>query len=185
MAEGADVVTFSGDKLLGGPQAGFVVGNAELVGRMSGNPLKRALRLDKIRLAAIEALLADYRTAANPEAVVPTLAYLARKASDLAVRAARLVGPVEQAIGDDFVVSAEECRSQVGSGASPAATLPSYGIAIRAGGAETLEQLAARMRALPEPVIGRIAAGALWLDLRCLLVTDEPRFLANLGQLTK
>jgi len=185
VAEGAQLVTFSGDKLLGGPQAGFVVGNAELVGRLSSNPLKRALRLDKIRLAAIEALLADYRTAANPEAAVPTLAFLARKPADIAARASKLVSQIGRALGEGFAVSAEECRSQVGSGASPAATVPSPGIAIRATGVETLEELAARMRALPEPVIGRIATGALWLDFRCLLPAMEPSFLANLAQLAR
>ncbi len=183
--EGADIVTFSGDKLLGGPQAGFIVGGTDLIERLARNPLKRALRLDKIRLAAIEAVLADYLTAANPESAVPTLGFLARKAADIALRAGRLVEPVAEMLGNGFAVAVEECRSQVGSGASPTATLPSYGLAIRALGDETLEELAARMRALPEPVIGRIAAGALWLDLRCLLPAEEPRFLANIGALAR
>jgi len=185
VAEGAQLVTFSGDKLLGGPQAGFIVGNAELVGRIAHNPLKRALRLDKIRLAAIEALLIDYRTAANPEAVVPTLAFLARSPAEIADRATKLAPHLERILGDDFVVTVEECRSQVGSGASPAATLLSYGVAIRPARAVTLESLAARMRDLDEPVIGRISAGALWCDLRCLAPSMETAFLANLARLAE
>ncbi|MXP40748.1 L-seryl-tRNA(Sec) selenium transferase [Altererythrobacter soli] len=180
IAEGADIVTFSGDKLLGGPQAGLAVGRAELIGRMARNPLKRALRLDKIRLAALEATLEDYRTAANPDGAVPTLFFLARRADEIAARAARLVAPVAEVLGEDFEVRVEECRSQVGSGASPTATLPSAGLAIRG---DSLEDLASRLRSLPEPVIGRIAEGALWLDLRCLAREDEARFLANLAHL--
>jgi L-seryl-tRNA(Ser) seleniumtransferase len=183
VAEGAQIVTFSGDKLLGGPQAGFILGSAELVDRLAKNPLKRALRIDKIRLAAIEALLTDYLTAANPEEAVPTLAALARKVSDIEGRAKKLVAQVATALGPGFSVTAEACSSQVGSGASPAATLPSFGLVIRRTGAEIVEELAGRMRRLPEPVIGRISAGALWLDLRCLTRHDEPNFIANLCRL--
>lgn len=179
LAEGADIVTFSGDKLLGGPQAGFAVGRAELVGRLANNPMKRALRLDKVRLAALEALLAGYRTEANPEDAVPTLALLARPAEEIAARAARLAPRVEEALGAPWLVTAEECRSQVGSGASPTATLPSTCLAIRGGDPS---ELAARLRALPEPVIGRIAEGALRLDLRCLARKDEEGFLAALAR---
>jgi L-seryl-tRNA(Ser) seleniumtransferase len=183
VAEGADIVTFSGDKLLGGPQAGLAVGRAELIGRMARNPLKRALRLDKIRLAALEATLEDYRTAANPDQAVPTLFFLGRRADEIAARAARLAGPVAEVLGEGLEVSVAECRSQVGSGASPTATLPSAGLAIRAEPGDSLEELATRLRSLAEPVIGRISEGALWLDLRCLAREDEARFLANLAHL--
>lgn len=178
LAEGADIVTFSGDKLLGGPQAGFAIGRAELIGRLANNPMKRALRLDKIRLAALEALLDIYCTAANPDDAVPTLALLARREDELAARAAVMAPKVAAALGEPFTVEAEPCRSQVGSGASPTATLPSACLAIRGG---DLDALAARLRSLREPVIGRISEGALRFDLRCLARADEPRFLANLA----
>ena len=178
VAEGADLVTFSGDKLLGGPQAGFAVGRADLVERLRKNPLKRALRLDKIRLAALEACLREYRRGA----MLPTEQMLARPLADIAAAAERLAGPVAQALGSAFAVEPAPSRSQVGSGASPTATQDSFALCVRASGS-ALEALATALRGLPEPVIGRIADGALWLDLRCLQVQDEDAFLANLAAL--
>ena len=180
VAEGADIVTFSGDKLLGGPQAGFAIGTAEIVGRLAKNPMKRALRLDKVRLAALEAVLHGYRTAANAEDAVPTLAMLARPVDEIAARARALAPELARILGPGWSVAAADCRSQVGSGASPTATLPSAALTIRPADGQALEDLAARWRQLGEPVIGRIAEGALWLDLRCLARRDEDRFIANL-----
>ncbi|MEO0062329.1 MAG: hypothetical protein RLZZ08_889 [Pseudomonadota bacterium] len=178
VAEGADVVTFSGDKLLGGPQAGFAVGRADLIERMRRNPLKRALRLDKIRLAALEAVLREMRKGVQ----LPTQRLLARDVADIAAAAERLAAPVAAVLGGGFTVEPAPSRSQVGSGASPTATQPSFALAIHASGS-ALDGLAAALRALPEPVIGRIADGALWLDLRCLEQVDEAAFLANLAVL--
>lgn len=178
VAEGADLVTFSGDKLLGGPQAGFAVGRADLVERLRKNPLKRALRLDKIRLAALEACLREYRRGA----MLPTEQMLARPLADIAAAAERLAAPVAQALGTGFVVEPAPSRSQVGSGASPTATQDSFALCIRASGS-ALDALATALRGLPEPVIGRIADSALWLDLRCLDQRDEDAFLANLAAL--
>ena len=182
VAEGADIVTFSGDKLLGGPQAGLAVGRADLIARLKRNPLKRALRLDKIRLAALEAVLQDYR-AGHPS---PTEVFLSRKAEDIAARAEALAPLVAKAIGEGFAVELAACESQVGSGAAPSATLPSAGLAIRAeGGSAGLEELAAALRRLDQPVIGRIRDQALVLDLRCLLPDQEDVFLANLAGLER
>lgn len=178
VAEGADIVTFSGDKLLGGPQAGFAVGRADLIERLARNPLKRALRLDKIRLAALEACLREYRRGA----MLPTERLLARPLAEIEAAAERLAAPVALALGDGFSVEPAPSRSQVGSGASPTATQDSFALAIRASGS-ALDALATRLRSLPEPVIGRIADGALWLDLRCLEQPDEGAFLANLAAL--
>ena len=182
--EGADIVTFSGDKLLGGPQAGVAVGRADLIARLARNPMKRALRLDKIRLAALEAVLSEYRTAPKLAETTPTLALLTRSAVEIAARAAKLCQPVAETLGDNFAVDTVECRSQVGSGASPTATLPSAGLAIRARGSVALERLGIALRALPEPVIGRMAKDALLLDLRCLRRAEESAFLGNLRQLS-
>jgi L-seryl-tRNA(Ser) seleniumtransferase len=183
VAEGADIVTFSGDKLLGGPQAGFAIGRRDLIERLARNPLKRALRLDKVRLAAVEAVLEDYLIAANPQQAAPTLALLARSVEEISARAAKLRPLVAEVLGERFSVEAIECQSQVGSGAAPTATLPSAGLAIRAFGQQTLGEFAAALRGLPEPVIGRLAGGALLLDLRCLLREHEQAFLANLRRL--
>ena len=136
VAEGAGVVTFSGDKLLGGPQAGFIVGKRALIEAINRNPMKRALRVDKIRLAAIEATLKLYRDPDRLEARLPTLRLLARSPADVADQARRLLPGVAEAIGSGFTVEVIECRSQSGSGALPLDTILSAGLAIRsnAGG---------------------------------------------------
>jgi len=179
----ADIVTFSGDKLLGGPQAGFIVGRADLVARINKNPLKRALRIDKIRLAALEATLKLYR---DPDRLVerlPTLRLLTRPASDIAAMARRLRPTVQAKLANGFVVDIIECESEIGSGALPSATIPSAGLSIqstaRRGGGGALAALAALLRRLPIPTIGRLENRTLLLDLRCL--DDEAGFVANLA----
>ncbi|WP_112873071.1 L-seryl-tRNA(Sec) selenium transferase [Paracoccus endophyticus] len=167
VAEGADLVTFSGDKLLGGPQAGFVVGCADLIARIDRNPLKRALRLDKIRLAALEATLRLYRDPDRLAERLPTLRLLTRPRDEIAAQAARLVAPVA-AMLPVYRVAVIDCASQIGSGALPVETLPSAGLALTGDGGDAPDRLAALLRALPLPVIGRIRDGALVLDLRCL-----------------
>ena len=185
IAEGADLVTFSGDKLLGGPQAGIVAGAKDLVARVAKNPMKRALRMDKIRLAALEAVLKLYRDPDRLAQSLPTVRYFNRTRSDLLAIAERLREPVATAAGDAYHVATAECASQVGSGAMPLDTLPSGGLAIqpveRKGSGTRLEVLAVAFRSLPIPVIGHIKDGALILDLRCL--DDEAAFLAQLPQL--
>jgi len=185
VAAGADIVTFSGDKLLGGPQAGFIVGRAGLVARINRNPLKRALRIDKTRLAALEATLKLYRDPDRLAARLPTLRLLTRPARDIAAMAHRLRPAVQATLGDVFTVEAVECHSEIGSGALPRATIPSVGLAIRPaarrGAGSALAALAASLRRLPVPVIGRIENQAMILDLRCL--DDEAGFVANLATL--
>jgi L-seryl-tRNA(Ser) seleniumtransferase len=185
LSDGADLVTFSGDKLLGGPQAGFIVGRKELVARINRNPMKRALRVDKIRLAAIEATLKLYRDPDRLARQLPTIRLLARPRTDIAELARRLVPAVAAKLGDAFSVDVVACASQVGSGALPLETVPSAGLAIRSTGKRTvgraLSGLSAALHRLPVPVIGRIEDQALILDLRCL--EDEAGFVANLATL--
>lgn len=178
VAEGADIVTFSGDKLLGGPQAGIIVGRADLIARISRNPLKRALRLDKIRLAAIEATLRMYRDPDRLAQRLPTLRMLTRPHAEIAAQARRLAPAVARLL-PDHAVEVIDCASQIGSGALPVETLPSAGLAIRGIGGDAPDRLAAQLRAAPVPVIGRIRDGALILDLRCL--TDDGALLAALA----
>ncbi|MBS0268551.1 MAG: L-seryl-tRNA(Sec) selenium transferase [Proteobacteria bacterium] len=182
--EGADVVTFSGDKLLGGPQAGFIVGKRAIIEAINRNPLKRALRVDKIRLAAIEATLKLYRDPDRLAERLPALRLLARPRSEIEEQARRLLPQVQHAAGWTFTVSVCECESQIGSGALPLDTIPSAGlrIASNAGGV-ALERLAAALRGLERPVIGRLEEGAIILDLRCL--TDEGAFLSALSTLDR
>jgi L-seryl-tRNA(Ser) seleniumtransferase len=178
LAAGADVVCFSGDKLLGGPQAGLVVGRAELIGRMNANPLKRTLRLDKARLAALEQVLLLYL---HPERLVdelPTLRLLTRSSATILATAERVAARARM-IWTERPIGVEACRSQIGSGALPMDLLPSYAVTI---GGNALESLASWLRDLPRPVIGRLAAGRLWLDCRCLEPADEAAFIAQLCQ---
>ncbi len=131
VAAGADLVTFSGDKLLGGPQAGFIVGRRDLIAKINRNPMKRALRIDKIRLAAIEATLQLYRDPDRLAARLPTLRALARRYDEIDACARRLVQPVAALLPDRYQVEVVPCTSQVGSGAVPVETLRSAGLAIR------------------------------------------------------
>jgi L-seryl-tRNA(Ser) seleniumtransferase len=185
LAEGADLVTFSGDKLLGGPQAGIVAGKRELVARVAENPMKRAVRLDKVRMAALQATLKLYRDPDRLPETLPTLRHFVRSRGDIAALASRIAGPLARAVGEAHTVAVIDCASQIGSGALPLETLPSAGIAVtpvgRKGAGTRLEALATALRSLPIPVIGRVKDGALILDLRCL--EDEAGFLAQLGKL--
>ena len=181
---GADLVTFSGDKLLGGPQAGIVAGRKDLVAKLAKNPLKRALRLDKLRLAALEATLKLYR---NPDRLaqrLPTLRLFTRSAAELRALAERLLPVLSAAVGAGWSVEIADCSSQIGSGALPLETLPSAGLSLKPAGkvsGSAVEGLAAAFRALPLPVIGRISQGALLFDLRCL--EDEAAFASQLSRL--
>ena len=183
IAAGADIVTFSGDKLLGGPQCGLIVGRRDLIARIRKNPMKRALRLDKVRLAALEAVLHLY---ANPHALareLPTLRLLTRSAADIAALAVRMLPHLSATVAGRATARVVECASQIGSGALPVASLPSAGIALlptakRKSGAA--DALAAAFRGLPIPVIGHIREGELILDLRCL--EDEAGFVGQLEQ---
>ena len=176
----ADVVTLSGDKLLGGPQAGFIVGKRDLIQAINRNPMKRALRVDKIRLAAIEATLKLYRDPIQLAERLPTLQTLTRSRPEIEAQARRLLPHVAAALGDDFAVELCECQSQIGSGALPLETIASAGLAIasKRRGPE-LERLSAMLRELPRPVIGRIEKERLVLDLRCL--GEDEAFLSNLS----
>ncbi|HVH02237.1 MAG TPA: L-seryl-tRNA(Sec) selenium transferase [Amaricoccus sp.] len=169
----ADLVTFSGDKLLGGPQAGFVVGRADLIAAINRHPLKRALRLDKIRIAALEATLRLYRDPDRLAERLPTLRLLSRPAAEIAAQAARLAAVVAELLG--IPVTPCACASQIGSGALPVDTIASAGLRLAAPDPEAL---AARLRSAARPILGRIRDGAVVLDLRCL--DDEAAFLAAL-----
>jgi L-seryl-tRNA(Ser) seleniumtransferase len=185
VADGADLVTFSGDKLLGGPQAGFIVGRKELIAKVNRNPMKRALRVDKVRLAALEATLRLYRDPDRLHERLPTVRMLARPRKDIEALARRLLAAVAAAVGDGYKVTVVSCSSQIGSGALPTETIASAGLAChtvasRSGG-KPLLNLAAAFRNLPVPVIGRIEDRMLIFDLRCL--EDEAGFVRNLAKL--
>ena len=186
LAHGAAIVTFSGDKLLGGPQAGLIVGARDLVAKIKKNPLKRALRVGKMTLAALEAVLALYRDPDRLAQRLTTLRLLTRPAADMHAAAGRVLGPLVAACGGGALVTIEACNSQIGSGALPVESLPSAGIAIRParagkGEGRFLKAIESGFRNLPVPVVGRVSDGAFRLDLRCL--EDEQGFIAQLADL--
>jgi len=188
IAAGADLVSFSADKLLGGPQAGIVVGRAELIGGLKKNPLKRALRVGKLTLAALEPVLQLYRAPEFLSERLTTLRLLTRTPQAMQRQGTRLQPIVQQAVGAAYSVNAEPMSSQIGSGALPVDRLPSHGLVVRAvkapgRRARGLDRLERGLRELPRPVIGRMADHALWLDLRCLEEGEEAAFVAQFSGL--
>ena len=179
VAQGADVITFSGDKLLGGPQCGIVAGRRELIERIRKNPLKRVLRLDKLNLAALAEVLKLYRNPASLKERLPTLRLLTRPLADIEAQAWRVQPAIAAALGARFRVTVVPCHSLIGSGALPVETLPSAAIEIAplSGDDGELRSLAAALRGLSLPIIGRLSSGRLLLDCRCL--ENEGDFLAQ------
>ncbi len=182
LAAGASLVSFSGDKLPGGPQAGIIVGKKALIAALQKHPLKRALRADKMTLAALDATLRLYLHPEKLAQRLPTLRLLTRQASDINEQAQRLRPALETRYGDEFQIDVMPCLSQIGSGSLPVDRLPGAALTFtpRDGRGSRLEALAARWRRLPVPVIGRVGDGRLWLDLRCL--EDEAGLMEMLLQ---
>jgi len=187
LGAGCDVVTFSGDKLLGGPQAGLIVGSREAVGRIRQFPVKRALRISKLPLSALEATLMLYLRPERLARDLPTLRLLTRPVEAIRALAAELRPRLAEAVAPRYDVEAVDLLGQIGSGSLPVERLPSAGLAIapralqKKGIGTALDALAAALRALPLPVIGRIADDRLLLDLRCL--EDATAFTGQLAQL--
>lgn len=183
LAAGTDVVTFSGDKLLGGPQAGIIVGRKDLVQRIKSNPLKRALRVDKITLAALVEVINLFKDPDRLHTRLPILADLTRPLAEIDAVAERILPIFGNALAGRAEVAVVSCKSQIGSGALPLDLLESRAIAITVpvskGATDAqLLALASAFRNLPKPVIGRIHNGRLLFDLRCL--RDEAAFVEQL-----
>ena len=181
LGDGADVVTFSGDKLLGGPQAGIIVGKRKYLDRMKKNQLTRALRIDKFTVSALEATLREYLNPAEARHNVPTLAMLAARRNELAPVADRLCEKLTTAAGEQAQFSIMEIDSAVGGGALPTADLPSLAVAVLPRSV-TLTELAARLRDTEPAVLGRLQDDALLLDVRTLQPTEEDPLVQVLAQ---
>jgi L-seryl-tRNA(Ser) seleniumtransferase len=179
LENGADIVTFSGDKLLGGPQCGIIAGKKELIQKIKQNPLKRTLRLDKMTLAALVEVLRLYQNPEQLQKNLPTLAKLTRPVDEIREQSERVAKKLAPIITLDYEVTLTDCMSQVGSGALPTETIPSYGLSIRGrdNSDKSLRQLDRAMHQLPVPVIGRIQNGSYLLDFRCL--DNEADFIAQ------
>ncbi|MCJ2058334.1 L-seryl-tRNA(Sec) selenium transferase [Methylobacterium sp. J-048] len=185
----ADVVTFSGDKLLGAVQCGIVAGRKDLIARVRRNPLKRALRVDKMTYAALEAVLRLYLHPERLAEELPTLRLLTRPQAAIDAQARAIASAVAERLTGWATVTVAECISQIGSGALPVETLPSAALVLvptgeggRRGAGGRCKRLAERLRGLPVPVIGRISGDAVMLDLRTL--EDEAGLLDSLSNLS-
>jgi len=187
LRDGCGAVTFSGDKLLGGPQAGLIVGERDLITKIRKFPMKRALRLSKLPLAALEATLMLYLQPELLTRELPTLRWLTRDSTTVLRTAQSLLEPVQKALTPRYDVCVQMMVSQIGSGSLPVDRLPSAGLAItpvlsgKRGTGSALDALAHALRVLPTPIIGRIADDSLLLDCRCL--DDVTPVLAQLDAL--
>ncbi|MGE4293112.1 MAG: L-seryl-tRNA(Sec) selenium transferase [Desulfovibrio sp.] len=178
--EGADVVTFSGDKVLGGPQAGIIVGRAEFVDRIKKNPMNRALRIDKMTLAALEATL---RLCLDPERAleaVPTLRMIAAPFETLKSQAGRLARLLRGALGEAVEISTRRAMSRVGGGAYPETDLPTVLVGVRPLYLSVEVLRDALLRTDP-PLVGRVEDGAFCLDPRTLRPDEHPLVARALG----
>jgi L-seryl-tRNA(Ser) seleniumtransferase len=177
ISAGADVVTFSGDKILGGPQAGLLVGKKSLVSRMTKNHLQRALRCGKLTLAALEGTLRRYRQSPDIVQEIPTLRSFTRAIDEIAQVGQQLLPKLQTALGDGYRLGLEASTSQIGSGALPTEELPTMVIAITH---TTLNanRIAEKFRRADPPIIGRIQDERFLLDLRTIFDSDDliPKF---------
>ena len=180
LTAGAHLVTFSGDKLLGGVQAGLIAGRKDLVTQLKSNPLKRALRADKVTLAMLDATLKLYEEPDQAPLKIPLLRLLTTPLAVLEKRAGRLRDALAGRLaGYDLEVFPSD--AQIGSGAVPDKTLESRAVVIRHTASRQVRDLEQRLRRLPQPVVGRIRQGALWLDIRA--VADFDGLLATVEKL--
>jgi L-seryl-tRNA(Ser) seleniumtransferase len=168
IALGADLVTFSGDKLLGGPQAGLVAGKATWVSQLARNPLHRALRCGKLTIAALEATLRLYRESASIAEDIPALRAFTRPLAEIEETAKRAVPAIAAALGPGFRLSVAEETSQIGSGALPTDEIPTRVIVIEHDALEA-HHIAARFREAQPPILGRVKDGRFLLDARTIL----------------
>jgi len=181
VAAGLDLVTFSGDKLLGGPQAGILLGRRDIIAACAAHPLHRALRVDKMTLAALEATLNLYRNPVAAAQRIPTLRMIAAPLSELKRRAGRLARMLQKQIAGAAAVTLIDVVGQVGGGALPFAELPGPAIAVephRFG----VEELARRLRLRPVPIIIRRERDRGIVDPRTVLAMDETELIAGLAQ---
>jgi L-seryl-tRNA(Ser) seleniumtransferase len=169
---GADVVTFSGDKILGGPQAGLMVGKKELIGKINKNHLQRALRCGKLTLAALEATLRRYRHSPNIVDEIPTLRAFTRSLTELRTLGESLLPKLESVLGDDFHLALQDSTSQIGSGAMPTEELPTVAISIK-NTELSASAIAKKFRQADPPILGRIKDDQFLLDLRTIFDAND------------
>lgn len=172
LAAGASLVSFSGDKLMGGPQAGIIAGKKSLIDRIESNPLKRILRADKLTLAALAGTTRLYLGSPDLSRALPTLRWLTRPADEMAEIGKAAILLLKQALGESFSCSTENSTSQIGSGAFPATELPTIVVAV-SHPSFSAEEIARRFRWSATPILGRIESNRFLLDLRGIFDPEE------------
>lgn len=180
---GVDLISFSGDKLLGGPQAGIIVGKQEWIDQLQQHPLKRVLRCDKVILSGLEATLRLYLEPENLAHSLPTLKALTTDLTQLIENAKCLQQALQQKLADRFEIAINNSYAQIGSGSQPTAKIPSIAVTLQSKSmkSEDLYQLVTQFKTLSQPIIGRIEADKLWLDLRS--VADIEALLTTVNEL--
>ncbi|OBX08885.1 selenocysteine synthase [Gallibacterium salpingitidis] len=183
VAAGVDLISFSGDKLLGGPQAGIIVGKQEWIDQLQRHPLKRVLRCDKVILSGLEATLRLYLEPENLAQSLPTLNALTADLTQLTENAQQLQQALQQKLAERFEIAINNSDAQIGSGSQPTAKIPSIAVTLqpKSTKSEDLYQLVIQLKTLSQPIIGRIEADKLWLDLRS--VADIEALLTTVNEL--
>lgn len=164
--QGVDLISFSGDKLLGGVQAGIIVGKKEWITQLQAHPLKRVLRCDKVILAGLEATLRLYLQPEKLSQQLTTLNLLTRPLAQLTQQAEQLKAQLEKILAEDYFIQIETSSAQIGSGSQPLAEIPSVAVTLQAKTSGNLTALLTRFKTLPQPIIGRVEQQRIWLDLR-------------------
>ncbi|MDG2942064.1 L-seryl-tRNA(Sec) selenium transferase [Exercitatus varius] len=180
-AQGVDLISFSGDKLLGGPQAGIIAGKRELIRQLQSHPLKRVLRCDKVILAGLEATLRLYLQPEKLAEKLTSLHLLTQPVEQLQRQAERLKAKLESVLNDEFSMQIEASSAQIGSGSQPMARIPSVAVTIAEKSSQKLTALLTRFKRLSSPIIARVENNKIWLDLRSL--ADLEKLLTALDEL--
>lgn len=175
LADGVDLISFSGDKLLGGPQAGIIVGKKELIEQLQHHPLKRALRCDKVILSGLEATIRQYFFPEKLSKMIPTFNLLTLSTQELYQRAEALQSILYEKLSEDYHIEIAKSEAQIGSGSQPTHRLPSYAVTIMSKVQKDTEilHLNRSFKQLSQPIIGRIESNKLWLDVRSVVDIDQ------------
>ncbi|MDD2165136.1 L-seryl-tRNA(Sec) selenium transferase [Glaesserella parasuis] len=173
VASGVDLVSFSGDKLLGGPQAGIIVGKKAFIDQLQQHPLKRVLRCDKVILSGLEATLRHYLFPDRLTGELPTLHLLTQSLDGLQQKAERLKEALYKRLDQRYILQIEPSEAQIGSGALPTEKIPSFAVTISADKQSDLLELEKQFKTYPNPIIARFAQQKMWLDVRSVAEFEE------------
>lgn len=182
VSEGADVITFSADKLLGGPQAGIIVGKKRWVNRMKLDPFARVVRVCKLTLAALQTTLLEYMTSKNISEVNPTLGLISKPLSRIEKSASKLAKELKKIGGERLIIEVIDGNSMIGGGSFPTKGLPTKLVAIHSPH-DSVDELARKLRLADPPIIGRVANERLLLDMRTVRETELKEIVSSIKKI--